>query len=98
MTNGVSFSLVAGACCFIKFSNKVSSSQDATISLNINSTGAKSISLFFVTIYYNYVQTTHTYSPLTLRTAALPQACLIMYDGSMYTMGYSCQGYEDYSD
>ena len=98
ITNGVSFSLVAGACCYIKFSNKLYTASDTKISLNINSTGAKEISLCFAVIRYSTVLHTYKYSPLTLRTAALPETCLIVYDGNMYTMGYPIQGYEDYSD
>ena len=47
VTNGVSFSLVAGACCIVYFNNlhNVGSFSDFryTYTLNINSTGAKSI-------------------------------------------------------
>ena len=43
MTNGVSFSLVAGALCCLYFSNAFSSSSFGTTTININSSGAKSI-------------------------------------------------------
>ena len=89
---------MAGACCYIKFSNKLYTASDTQISLNINSTGAKAISLSFVTIRYGSAQVMYNYSPLTLRTAALPSPCLIIYDGSMYALGYSSYIYEDYSD
>ena len=39
-TNGVSFSLVAGAVCAVKFTNII---KAAAPTLNINSTGAKSL-------------------------------------------------------
>ena len=41
ITNGVSFSLVAGAMCVVRFSNRHSSVQVINNTLNINSTGAK---------------------------------------------------------
>ena len=40
LTNGVSFSLVAGACCVVAFSNNVGY-DPSSVTLNINSTGAK---------------------------------------------------------
>ena len=45
LTNGVEFSLVAGACCHIKFSNATGSydMQSKNATLNVSSTGAKSI-------------------------------------------------------
>lgn len=47
MTNGVSFSLVVGACCLVKFSNALyqfAPSSTTGMTLNIQSTGAKYIS------------------------------------------------------
>lgn len=44
LTNGVSFSLVAGAIIFVKFTNSINSGTTnhyATVTLNINSLGAK---------------------------------------------------------
>ena len=41
-TNGVSFSLVAGACCIVNFSNGLSAYVGAN-TININSTGAKTL-------------------------------------------------------
>lgn len=41
MTNGVSFTLVAGAICAVYFNNTFANSSTPT--LNINSTGAKSL-------------------------------------------------------
>ena len=43
MANGVSFSLVAGACCCLYFSNAFKSDSFGTTTININSSGAKSI-------------------------------------------------------
>ena len=46
LTNGVSFSLVAGATCLISFSNKLAntgSSSGTTVTINVNSTGAKTM-------------------------------------------------------
>lgn len=49
-TNGVSFELVAGACCAVAFSNELehdwSSNSTKASTLNINSTGAKSFSRY----------------------------------------------------
>lgn len=42
----MSFSLVAGACCLVSFSNKLAntgSSSGTTVTLNVNSTGAKTM-------------------------------------------------------
>ena len=46
MTNGVSFSLVAGACCLLGLSYKLNSDDSTSttkLTLNINSTGAKQL-------------------------------------------------------
>ena len=49
-TNGVSFALVAGACCAVAFSNELeptwSSGSTKASTLNINSTGAKSLARY----------------------------------------------------
>ena len=42
MPNGVDFALVAGACCYINFTAGVSSKYNCS-TLNINSTGAKTL-------------------------------------------------------
>lgn len=51
MTNGVSFSLVAGACCAVAFSNELeynwTSNSTKASTLNINSTGAKSLARYY---------------------------------------------------
>ena len=46
VTNGVDFSLVDGACCLISFSNPLVNtgiSSGTTVTININSSGAKSM-------------------------------------------------------
>lgn len=47
LTNGVSFELVTGVCCFISFSNAIyaGSGKTTRITININSTGAKNLTI-----------------------------------------------------
>ena len=48
LTNGVSFSLVDGACCIINITNNIYKNRaSTTITMNVNSTGAKNISGVF---------------------------------------------------
>ena len=91
MTNGVSFSLVAGACCIVYFSNIGSSSSGASIStLNINSTGAISVEAF---------NTGHMIATSSQRVTAtvLHKYTLVIYSGSKYGIG-RVQYYADYND
>ena len=87
-TNGVSFSLVAGACCYVHFSNNPYGTSKSQ-SLNINSTGAKSIS-HEVSIKgeadNNYKS--DSYYPLST---------LFVYNGSSYLTSRSSH-YGDYND
>lgn len=80
LTNGVSFSLVAGACCVIKYNNDPTSGgtagsgqQNNFGTMNINSTGAKTVKSssngLYSTNYYIY-HGNHTY--------------LFVYDGTYY--------------
>ena len=48
LTNGVSFSLVEGACCFVLFTNALANTDhtDRYLTLNINSTGAKNLAYY----------------------------------------------------
>lgn len=74
-TNGVSFSLVAGACCGVKFSNTV---KGGSPTLNINSTGAKSLNSAW------------TWSVVTnlgggsMQQLTYMNHTLVVYNGSMY--------------
>ena len=88
MTNGVSFSLVAGACCYVHFSNDPYGTLKS-VSLNINSTGAKSIS-HEVTIAGDSINTNKSFTYYPLST-------LFVYNGSSYLTGKSSH-YGDYAD
>lgn len=81
MTNGVSFSLVAGAVCWIYFSNGLNggdSSGTTGWTMNLNSTGAKNINY---RTYYNGKarESTHSFGNGT-STGSL----LFCYSGSVY--------------
>lgn len=77
-TNGVSFSLEAGACCVVLFNNTGSLNSGASISsLNINSTGAKSVSTF---LSGSLLDTLYTRSS----SIVLQKACSVIFDGSKY--------------
>ena len=78
VTNGVSFSLVAGACVAVYFSNGLS----GTPTLNVNSTGAKNL---------RPISKDRTYwEDNTLYSTTHVWASLIFYTGSMY---YACDSY-----
>ena len=79
---------MAGACCYVHFSNNPYGTLKS-VSLNINSTGAKSIS-HEVTIAGGSNSGTHDDTYYLLST-------LFVYTGSSYITGRSSH-YGDYSD
>ena len=93
LTNGVSFSLVAGACCIVKFSNPLAKETlDSSVTLNINSTGAKKFRSYNKTSagYSDSLQWGDMYADLDI----IP---IVMYNGS--TWENSCSAaYGDYQD
>ena len=89
ITNGVSFSLVVGACCAIKFSSDPYDSNKS-YTMNINSTGAKSISL------NNYSFNTY-YSGGRYMNPASNYANIYIYTGSNYIHN-APRTYNDYGD
>ena len=90
ITNGVDFSLVAGACCLLKFSNRIGYSGNSTtqITLNINSTGAKPISTGnFATnsTFYNHRESG---SPMAYMENTVEP--LLIYNGTLYLNASHC--------
>ena len=73
MTNGVSFSLVAGAVCGINFSKTVQGSG----TLNINSTGAKNYDTYAWSITGSFASGTYV-------TESYCKYILAIYTGSNY--------------
>ena len=91
-TNGVSFSLVAGACCIVVFSNTLwKDSSASSVTININSTGAKQFtsyskkSLGSDGTQWNASYLAYNYPPL------------FVYNGSKYMVQITMP-YGDYSD
>lgn len=91
ITNGVSFSLAAGACCVIKFSNIGTAQSGASISsININSTGVKSVTAFSTGHFLSYGNRTRS-------GTILHKYSFVVYDGSTYGIAYA-NYYADYGD
>ena len=95
LTNGVDFSLVAGACCWVVFSNKISGTGKYNdLTLNINSTGAKGI------VNYRLHQTDSYGARNTVtmhQGLELPYLLPVVYTGTTYAW-VSMYTYSDYSD
>ena len=72
----MSFSLVAGACCLVNFSNSISS----TPTLNINSTGAKSLRVYNRTNWY----IKYEHGDKDYYSAASGSGIFVVYDGTSY--------------
>ena len=86
-TNGVSFSLVAGACCIVSFSNSPSQGKQAP-TMNINSTGAKN--------WRKYVGDTGNWGSSSLTATLETNPTLLIYSGSeFYSPGTEIQTYDD---
>ena len=103
VTNGVSFSLVAGACCAIYFANAPSKIQHSSsgsdcglkMTLNISSTGAKP--LFSAFGGYQVMIDDGKY------WVYIPNSCFIVYNGTQYCNLYNgargtSANYGDYLD
>ena len=90
-TNGVSFSLVAGATCFTWFSNKVSNYNLRNATLNINSTGAKSINV-------GAINSGHAMGHGDNLDDTGSQGVLFTYTGTVYYMIGRGLYYPDYGD
>lgn len=73
----MSFALVAGACCVLSFSNAVwSGSTPTSVTLNINSTGAKS----FTTIRQSSGSGNYGYRNTTFAS----EPPMVIYNGSKW--------------
>ena len=90
VTNGVSFTLVAGAICSINFSNKLNTFRNAC-TLNISSTGAKTITQ----INDHIAMSVGTKDVNSSTFVAGPG--LTVYNGSTYRI-LLLQPYNDYTD
>ena len=98
LTNGVSFSLVAGAICMVYFANAISKTyidnNGTTRTLNIASTGAKEIHARYSSSNGHHEQAIN--SSWALANSTL----LCVYSGSYYytpSYGY-IHSYDDYSE
>lgn len=105
LTNGVSFELVAGACCYVKFNKGITpKSSKLAWSLNINSTGAhyfRDFSRIYETYFlwemrsdataisYENISTGTT-SSLSATVVPDNSNTLFIYDGSYYVGSSSC--------
>ena len=94
LTNGVSFSLVAGACCIVVFNNATytNAAQYASVTLNINSTGAKKFSKYEV--HSNGKSYMSYDGPAVIE---LSRSGIVTYNGNTY-VGLVYAIYGDYSD
>ena len=93
MTNGVSFSLVAGAIVLVYYQN--SNSHSTKWTLNINSTGAKQVRIWEGDIAYSSNIATGAYRDIDYP----PRDSLYVYTGSYYAAAGSIRGiYSDYSE
>ena len=94
MTNGVSFELVAGACCFVVFNSATytNAADYASVTLNINSTGAKKFSNY--QLRYNGRSYMSYEGPAVIE---LSRSGIISYNGSTY-LGLVYAVYGDYGD
>lgn len=111
ITNGVSFSLVAGACCYIVFSKAITP-KNSTLkwTVNINSTGAKYYRAKSHVYESNFAweyrsdNTYQVYTEAFKSDASVVKPTtsneLFIYDGSYYVScgGYTKASYSDYSD
>ena len=89
LTNGVSFSLVAGACCIVDFSNNASTSYKNPVqlsTLNINSTGAHDVQWLRVNDTRYQSETSYLHSTIFVYTGTKYINGLIVYHD---THGYS---------
>ena len=97
LTNGVSFSLVAGACCYVMFTNGMASKNSKLQwTLNINSTGAK------VAAWHAGLAGVSTYisNATSYRTYIQNKNPLFVYSGTYYLpIGeFNTSNYTDYED
>ena len=99
MTNGVSFALVAGACCVVHINNNTYTKSYTKITLNINSTGAKDVQLQ-TEAWSSQYQTPDRGSIVSLTQYYAVSKCqLFIYDGSVYIAPRSTfAAYNDYGD
>lgn len=70
----MSFSLVVGACCVVRFS-AINSGSTANATLNLNSTGAKDLKIYATDPIYVYSNYTNS-----------PRVVLTVYDGSYWQL------------
>ena len=96
MTNGVSFSLAAGVICGVYFSNSVENKSSVT--LNINSTGAKNFYGARSTWGTNIIAGGKNSNYTTLYDTA--RYSIVVYTGSSYygTSSVWASFYQDYQD
>ena len=97
LTNGVSFELVAGACCCVRFTNDTSTKNAMTVTLNIQSTGAYAINVVSGVYGATYRKYSDPISRIDWSRSILPQVCLLWYDGSVYCFS-GIVPYNDYGD
>ena len=93
ISNGVSFSLVAGACCAVYFSNGLSNRKSVTV--NINSTGA--IPLRYNNWYLMTYALTGGSNQEIYNTYPNTNTVLLIHTGSEYHLQMPLK-YGDYSD
>ena len=98
----MSFSLVAGALCHVYFSNKVTGIDTTSVTLNINSTGAKTLNTPHsesrsdskeYTDWRGFESgTSYNYHP------AAAKYIIAVYNGSSYSCSPGYEHYDDYKD
>lgn len=95
----MSFALVAGACCFVKMSN-VTTLGGGKWTLNINSTGAKNVTAYYLSGTYTNLYIGQASSNHNTLSPTLPLLMWLVYDGSIYvtTTNNAYLTYPDYSD
>ena len=100
LTNGVSFELVAGACCLVTFNNHIVGHITSSPTLNINSTGAKTLRSAGTHEYSSYNTTWWGFAAAAAYAhyPAMAFHVLAAYDGSAYRCNTAYEVYGDYSD
>ena len=91
---------MAGACCFVTFTNYVSGDKTSSPTLNINSTGAKTLRSAGTHKDSSYNTTWWGFAAAVAYAhySAMAFHVLAAYDGSAYRCNTAYEIYGDYSD
>ena len=96
----MSFTLTAGACCLVTFSNVINGEKTSSPTLNINSTGSKTMKTVGYRDWNDHIMDDWTGVRIGLNSClpALAFFVLATYDGTYYRCCHGHGYYSDYSD